>query len=335
MALTKKNGFWWIDVTFGEQRIRRSTRTKVKQQAQQFHDQFIQDLWNKKHTKPAEPQKTWIDAVVRWLDESAHKRSLITDKFHLAWLDAYLGQTTLNEINADLIESIAQAKEETGVSLTTVNRVLELIRAILNKAQKEWLWLATVPLIRMRKIENKRIRWLTRPQAKKLLQELPEHLKDMAAFTLATGLRQSNVTGLKWDDVDLERRHALIHPDQSKTKKAIPVPLNSDAIALIKKQQGLHPVYVFTYFGKPVTRCNNHAWQKALVRAGIKDFRWHDLRHTWASWHVQNGTSLQELQQLGGWSEYEMVLRYAHLSSDHLKTAAERITKTSGTFSSL
>lgn len=52
-------------------------------------------------------------------------------------------------------------------------------------------------------------------------------------------------------------------------------------------------------------RCNNHAWQKALVRAGIKDFRWHDLRHTW-SWHVQNGTSLQELQQLGGWSEYEM-----------------------------
>lgn len=159
----------------------------------------------------------------------------------------------------------------------------------------------------------------------KLLQELPEHLKDMAAFTLATGLRQSNVTRLKWDDVDLERQHALIHPDQSKTKKAIPVPLNSDAMALIKKQQGLNPVYVFTYFGKPVTRCNNHAWQKALVRAGIKDFRW----------HVQNGTSLQELQQLGGWSEYEMVLRYAHLSSDHLKTAAERITKSSGTFSSL
>lgn len=335
MALTKKNGFWWIDITFGEQRIRRSTRTKVKQQAQQFHDQFIQDLWNTKHTKPVEPQKTWIDAVVRWLDESAHKRSLITDKFHLTWLDAYLGQAALDDINADLIESVAQAKEKTGVSPTTVNRVLEIIRAILNKAQKEWQWLATVPLIRMRKIENKRIRWLSRTQANKLLQELPEHLKDMAAFTLATGLRQSNVTGLKWDDVDLERQHALIHPDQSKTKKAIPVPLNSEAIALIKKQQGLHPANVFTYFGKPVTRCNNHAWQKALVRAGIKDFRWHDLRHTWASWHVQNGTSLQELQQLGGWSEYEMVLRYAHLSSDHLKTAAERITKSSGTFSSL
>ena len=84
---------------------------------------------------------------------------------------------------------------------------------------------------------------------------------------------------------------------------------------------------MFTYKGNPVTRCNNHAWHKALIRAGIENFRWHDLRHTWASWHVQNGTSLQELQQLGGWSSFEMVLRYAHLSSEHLKQAAERIQK--------
>jgi integrase len=84
-------------------------------------------------------------------------------------------------------------------------------------------------------------------------------------------------------------------------------------------------VYVFTYKGKPVTRCNNHAWRKALIRAGIEDFRWHDLRHTWASWHVQNGTPLHELQQLGGWSNYETVLRYAHLSSEHLIVAAERV----------
>ncbi|MDF1931681.1 tyrosine-type recombinase/integrase [Legionella pneumophila] len=82
---------------------------------------------------------------------------------------------------------------------------------------------------------------------------------------------------------------------------------------------------MFTYNGNPVSRCNNHAWLKALKRARIKDFRWHDLRHTWASWHVQNGTSLHELQQLGGWSEYDTVLRYAHLSSDHLQQAAERL----------
>lgn len=74
-----------------------------------------------------------------------------------------------------------------------------------------------------------------------------------------------------------------------------------------------------------IKRCNTPAWRKALIRVGIENFRWHDLRHTWASWHVQSGTSLQELQQLGGWSSFDMVLRYAHLSSNHLKEAAEKI----------
>ena len=147
----------------------------------------------------------------------------------------------------------------------------------------------------------------------------------MTAFTLATGLRESNVTQLKWAQVDLDKGHALVHPDESKTNRAIPVPLNKQARSIVQAQKGKNPVYVFTYQDRPVTRCNNHAWQKALKRAGISDFRWHDLRHTWASWHVQSGTALHELQQLGGWSTYEMVLRYAHLSSDHLKVAAERI----------
>ncbi len=102
----------------------------------------------------------------------------------------------------------------------------------------------------------------------------------------------------------MDKGHALIHPDESKTKRAIPVPLNKQAISLIQSQKGKHPAYVFTYKGKPVTRCNNHAWRKALIRANIDDFRWHDLRHTWASWHVQNGTALHELQDLGGWSNY-------------------------------
>jgi integrase len=67
------------------------------------------------------------------------------------------------------------------------------------------------------------------------------------------------------------------------------------------------------------------AWEHSLRRAGIENFRFHDLRHTWASWHVMSGTSLQELMELGGWKSYEMVLRYAHLAPDHLKDAARRI----------
>jgi len=69
------------------------------------------------------------------------------------------------------------------------------------------------------------------------------------------------------------------------------------------------------------------AWKRALMKAEIQNFRFHDLRHTWASWHVMNGTNLQELMELGGWKSYEMVLRYAHLAPEHLADAAARIEK--------
>ena len=121
------------------------------------------------------------------------------------------------------------------------------------------------------------------------------------------------------------RQNAWIHADQAKTSKSISVPLNHQAIDVLRSRLGSHPRFVFTYQDKPISRCNTRAWTKALKRAGIENFRWHDLRHTWASWHVQNGTSLQELQQLGGWSSFEMVLRYAHLSGDRLRNAANRI----------
>jgi integrase len=101
------------------------------------------------------------------------------------------------------------------------------------------------------------------------------------------------------------------------------VPLSSDALLVIREQLGKNDNFVFTYKGKSVTRANNHAWRKGLIRAGIEDFRWHDLRHTWASWHVQNGTPLHILKELGGWADLTMAMRYAHLSSDHLKEFAE------------
>ena len=183
------------------------------------------------------------------------------------------------------------------------------------------------PLIRLLPEPKRRIRWLTRDEAERLLKELPSHLADMARFSLATGLREANVTGLEWDQVDLERRIAWIHPDQAKGRRAIAVPLNAEAVVVLRRQQGMHPTWVFTFKGKRVTKANNHAWRKALLRAGIKDFRWHDLRHTWASWHIQGGTPLSVLQELGGWESPEMVRRYAHLSVDHLADYAERLAR--------
>ncbi|MCK4951842.1 MAG: site-specific integrase, partial [Gammaproteobacteria bacterium] len=159
----------------------------------------------------------------------------------------------------------------------------------------------------------------------RLLAELPEYTADMTRFTLATGLRKSNVTQLEWSQVDLNARRAWIHADQAKANKAIAVPLNSEAVVVLRKQVGKHPVRVFTYKGHPIKDIGVTAWRSALKRAEIENFRWHDLRHTWASWHVQGGTPLYILQELGGWESIEMVKRYAHLSPDHLAEYVEKL----------
>jgi len=192
-------------------------------------------------------------------------------------------------------------------------------------ARDEWEWLDTIPRIRLYPEPKKRVRWITREEAAKLIAELPPHLADMATLSLATCLRQSNVSYLRWAQVDLQRGMAWIHADQSKSRRAIAVPLNRDALGVLEQRHGKHPVFVFTYKDKPVARTTTRAWKRALERVGIEDFRWHDLRHTWASWHVQSGTSLQELMELGGWASFEMVLRYAHLAGEHLKQAASRV----------
>ena len=103
------------------------------------------------------------------------------------------------------------------------------------------------------------------------------------------------------------------------------MPLNAPALALLSKQMGKHQTHVFSFRGQPIRQVSTKAWYEAQARAGIQDFRWHDLRHTWASWPVQSGTPLFALQELGGWESAEMVRRYAHLSAEHLAPYADRL----------
>jgi integrase len=290
----------------------------------------MSELWKINKLKK-KPTKDWNDAVIRWCEESQHKRSLCSDQSKFKYLDQYLNGVLLKDITRDRIEWIAQVKEKGGAAPATVNRMLALIRSILRKAEREWEWIDSAPVVRMRKEDNKRIRWITPEEMEQLKKELPTHLADAMEFTVYTGFRESNTANLEWSEIDFNRCHAFIPAHKSKTRRAVAVPLNGKVMEIIRKQIGKHLRFVFTYNGKPIKRFNTRAWTKALKRAGIKDFKWHDLRHTWASWHVQNGTSLQELQQLGGWSGLEMVLRYAHLSSDHLRGAAERISVSSAT----
>ncbi len=102
------------------------------------------------------------------------------------------------------------------------------------------------------------------------------------------------------------------------------VPLTGRALAIVEAQCGKHPEFVFTYAGRAVRQVNGKAWKKALARAGIVGFRWHDLRHTWATWNRMRGMPLQDLQALGGWQSPEMVQKYAHYFDNHLSEVVKR-----------
>ena len=103
------------------------------------------------------------------------------------------------------------------------------------------------------------------------------------------------------------------------------MPLNDEAMAVLQEEKGKHPERVFTYKGRPLGQVNTRSWRNALKRAGIENFRWHDLRHVWATWHVMAGTTLAELQELGAWKSELMVKRYAHFAPEHLRAAAAKL----------
>jgi integrase len=259
---------------------------------------------------------------VRWLREQAHKATHESDKAKLRWLDKHLAGLDIEEINRAVIDRIIAAKRAEGCANATVNRVLALVRAILRRCAGEWEWMDRAPAVRLLKEPTRRIRFLTQTDVATLLKELPDHLRDAAVFALATGLRAANVMGLTWQQVDLARKRAWVHPDQAKARRAIPVPFNEAALEVVSSQVGKHPTHVFTFRGKPLKVLSTKAWYRALKRAGIENFRWHDLRHTWASWHAQNGTPMHVLQELGGWESPLMVRRYAHFATEHLAAYA-------------
>jgi integrase len=323
MSIYKRGGVYWIRITHHGRRIQKSAGTACKQQAQELHDKIKSDLWRQEALNEC-PDMTWNDAMAKWIKESQHKRSIKSDICTFRWLYNHLNGLLLKDLNKKKIEELT-AKRELNSSPATVNRMLALVRAVLRKAEREWEWIERAPSIKMKKEDNKRIRQLSQKEIDMLVPYLPMHTVEGMNFTLQTGLRESNVTQLKWEYIDLNAGHAYIPASSSKSGKAIAIPLNKIALEILERQKGKHAVVVFTFAGKAVRRFNTRAWKNALKKAGLTGVRWHDLRHTWASRHVQNGTPLHELQQLGGWSSFDLVLRYAHLSSNHLKQAAERL----------
>lgn len=186
------------------------------------------------------PRRTWRETVVRWLSETEHRADQSKGVDKLKWLDQFLGGCYPDDIDRDLIDHIGKTKKAESCP-SIANRYLAVIRAILRTARDDWEWLDRVPRIRLYPEPRLRVRWLTRDEAASLISELPTHLADMAECSLATGLRQSNVSGLTCDQIDLELSTAWLHADQSKNRQAIAVPINQDAARVLRRRHGMRP----------------------------------------------------------------------------------------------
>jgi integrase len=295
---TKPGAHWWVRFSVKGQEVRQSSGTDRKESAEAFEQQLREAIWNEQNL--GIEVHTWEEATERWFKEKAHKRSLLRDRQAFSAL----------ELSGDISE--IRPDEISGVGA----RELAALRSILNACVK-WGWLDRSPKVEVPPPVEHDPRWINPAQFVTLIKELPPHAQQIAKFGAATGLRSSNIRKLKWSAV--LNKTAYIASLSAKAKKPIGIPLNVDALAILRQQAKVHPVYVFTdHLGRAPVGSLKTCWGKARERAGIADFRFHDLRHTWAAWHVLGGTPPIILKELGGWSSLAMVEKYGHINPGHL-----------------
>ena len=257
---------------------------------------------------------TWNDAVRQYYRFNKMGKNDFT---YRRYFDPLFVNIDVKDITK---EHIANVRSGIKGSPGTVNRYLNYFRAILMYAYEELGWLDTKPIIKRVKEFPIKTKYFTLEDIKRLHNVLPPHLQKPFIFSLLTGVRMSNCFNLKWEDIKQDQ--IAIDGTETKNGKSLCVPLNKKCRELLGSIKKEGP-YVFTYAGRKINRASNTGWYNALKKANLEGFRWHDIRHTWATHHVQNGTPLHTLQHLGGWSDFNIVNRYAHLSKDYLSEACE------------
>lgn len=240
-----------------------------------------------------------------------------------------LGNKRLDHVSQIAIEKWKSTRE---VKPATLNRELAQLKAALNRAI-EWGLLKSNPAEKVRPLKNKsgkRVRYLSNTERKNLdaaLDKRKDYLPFMVRLVMMTGLRRGEVFSLEWEDLNLKTNVLTVRARHAKSSKERHIPLNSSAVALLKswrlksgKRKGL--VFPNPKTGARLTD-NKKAWATLMKKAKITDFRFHDLRHDFASRLVMGGVDLYRVKELLGHGTIQMTERYAHLAPKALADAVE------------
>ena len=282
---------------------------------------------------------TLADLIQRYMEEILpdHPKTEKNQAAHLRWWRREIGDCPLDEVRPRLlVECRNKLRRELTLrgaprSPATVNRYFATLSRVFTIAIKEWEWLDESPLRRLSKLREPpgRSRFLSADERTRLLracrQSPNQDLYTTVVLAISTGARRMEVMGLRWQDVDLKRGLITLHLTKNGTRRAIP--LQGHALKLLKARYRHHDDHrddlgdnglLFPGRRNPKKPANLRvSWENALAAAGVENFRWHDLRHTAASYLAMHGATLVEISEILGHRSLEMVKRYAHLSVEH------------------
>ncbi len=330
MGLSKRNRTWWMSFSYQGKQVRRSTGTSDRKLAEAILAKISVNIIEGRYFDRLEEQeRTFREMMDKYLKEVSVKkshRSLLRDKSCLLRLLPWFGDKTLAEVTPKLISAYKVKRREDGVAPATINKELGLVKAAFNVAIKEWEWCRDNPVRRvaMEKVNNARVRWLNDEEFASVLERCPDWLKPLVQVARYTGMRRENIVALQWDQVDLFRKVIML--DQTKNGDRLGIPLCervTEVFKVLARVRHIRSKHVFTgpegkaYDGAAVSM----AFVRACRAAGIENFRFHDLRHTFASLLVQRGVDLYRVQRLLGHRDGRMTQRYSHLSPENLREA--------------
>jgi len=327
MGLFKRGTVWWMDFMFHGTRVRRSTETSDKKLAGAILAKVTtQIVEGKFFDKGEEHNHTFGDMMERYLAERSivkAPKSRVRDGSALKHLLPVFGEKLLAEVTPKSLVAYRNTRRTDGAATATFNKELQLVRHAFNVAVREWEWCQTNPMhkISLEPAHNQVDRWLTAYEEDRLVDVSPVWLREIIIFALNTGMRQGEILALQWQDVDLYRGILVVMKSKNHERRTIP--LNNIVFNLLsEKNGGSRPdgrVFV-TGRGNPLqVRYLARSFTKARNRAGLLDFRFHDLRHTFASRLVQRGIDLYKVQRLLGHKTGLMTQRYAHHCPESLR----------------
>jgi integrase len=220
-------------------------------------------------------------------------------------------------------------EKATLVSNATVNREVELLRRVMNKATKDWQCaIGTVDWQRHLLEESEgNTRWLTIDQVERVLAASPKHLRPVIVAAICTGLRSQNVIQLDWREVDLKARRILTRIKSRKPGgKVLIVPIAQPLLVELANLGPREEGRVFLFRGRPIKTDVRRAFLTALKKAKVPGkFTWHDLRHTAASWMRQRKVPIETVKEILGHSDIKLTMRYAHIGEESHVEAVDAI----------